>query len=252
MSCTSGAFPWRVAPTIVPLREIVAHVVEEPWQWAEANRVVIDAHWRAVVERQPQMFNGRVLLSKRPTIAGARYEAIYFAVDFAAFLTWRDLGWPDASVVNGFSMAALRAADGPFIAGVQGAHTANPGAIYFAAGTPDLSDIVADGVLDLNGNIVRELAEETGLDAQDLVFADQWRAVLDGGRVALMREAVSSLAASDLMARIRYYIASDPASELSDVFQIRSVADVDRARMPSFMSAWLDHQFASDTVVDDG
>lgn len=243
-SCEKGAFPWRAAPAIVPVQVVAARVVDEPWAWAEANRDVIDRHWRAALERQPAMFNGRVLLSRRPVITGGRYEATYISVDFAAFLTWRDLGWPDATVVNGFSMAALRAADGPWVAGVQGRHTANAGHIYFAAGTPDLSDVLADGTLDLEGNIVRELAEETGLDALDLTFANPWRAVLDGGRVALMREARSALDTDALVTRIRAFIAADPAPELGDVHVIRSPADIDAVRMPSFMGAWLSAAFA--------
>lgn len=243
-ACDKGAFPWRGAPEIVPVHTVSARVVDEPWAWAEANSDVIDRHWRAALERQPAMFNGRVLLSRRPVIADGRYEAVYIPVDFAAFLTWRDLGWPDATVVNGFSMAALRAADGPWVAGVQGNQTANAGQIYFAAGTPDLSDVLADGRLDLEGNISRELAEETGLDAADLTFASEWRAVLDGGRVALMREARAALDVDALVTRIRAFIAADPAPELGDVHVIRTPADIDAARMPSFMGAWLAAAFA--------
>ncbi|GHE67571.1 hypothetical protein GCM10019059_29110 [Camelimonas fluminis] len=246
--CARGAFPWRGAPAIIPVRTVSARVVEEPWPWADANRDAIDRHWRAALERQPRMFNGRVLLSRRPVIVDGRYEATYLPVDFAAFLTWRDLGWPDETVVNGFSMAALRAADGPWLAGVQGRHTANAGQIYFAAGTPDLSDVLPDGALDLQGNIVRELAEETGLDASELAFASTWRAVLDGGRVALMREARSALPADELAARIRSFIAADAAPELADVYLARGPADIDAARMQPFMIAWLAAAFAEDAA----
>jgi len=247
-ACAGGAFPWRGAPAIVPVREASVRVAQEPWPWAEANRDLIDRHWRAALERKPQMFNGRVLLSRRPAIVDGRYEAICLPVDFAAFLTWRDLGWPDKTMVNGFSMAALRAADGPWLAGVQGGHTASSGQIYFAAGTPDLSDVRPDGTLDLQGNIVRELAEETGLDASELTFADGWRAVLDGGRVALMREARSALPADALARRIRDFIAADPAPELADVRLFHSPADIDPARTPPFMVAWLDAAFAQDAA----
>ncbi|MFC0282868.1 NUDIX hydrolase [Camelimonas abortus] len=246
MSCERGAFPWREAPAIAPLRAVTARFVRRPWPWAEANRARIEAYWREAKARRPRLFNGAILLSRRPQIRDGHYEAVYQPVDFAAFLTWRDLGWPDPGMVNGFSMAALRGADGAFVAGVQGRHTANGGSVYFAAGTPDLSDVRPDGAVDLAGNIVRELREETGLDAAGLAFAPGWTAVLDGGRAALVREARSPLPAEELARRIRAHIAADPEAELADVVVIRSAADIDPARMQPFMRAWLAWRFAQE------
>lgn len=238
-------YPWGRAVTIAPLATVSHQVVDEPWAWAEANRDLIDRHWRTALEQNPRMFNGKVLLSRRPLIDAGRYEAECLSVDFAAFLAWRDLGWPDTGVVNVFSMAALRASDGPWVAGVQSAHTANAGKIYFAAGTPDLSDVLPDGRVDLEGSMRRELAEETGLDAADLDFADGWRAVFDGGRVALMREARSALPADALTAQIRRFIAGETSPELADVHVIGDASAIDPIRMQPFMCAWLAAQFAA-------
>ncbi|MFX5960907.1 hypothetical protein ABTE72_19340, partial [Acinetobacter baumannii] len=83
-----------------------------------------------------------------PDFAGERFSARYFDVDFASFLAWRDWGFPDRDVFNGFGMGALRAADGAFVLGEMGGHTATAGRVYFPSGTPDLDD-VRDGRLDI-------------------------------------------------------------------------------------------------------
>ena len=63
-------------------------------------------------------------------------------------------------------MGADPLADGAYILGVMGEHTANPGQIYFPGGTPDPDDIAGDTV-DLDGRVLREVAEETGFDIDD-------------------------------------------------------------------------------------
>ena len=110
----------------------------------------------------------------------------YSEVDFASFVAWRDWDFPDKSVRNCFAMAALRSADGAFLLGEMGAHTATAGQIYFAAGTPDRNDLVGDTV-DLERGVMRELAEETGLTLADVVPEPGWTAVLHGQRTALMK-----------------------------------------------------------------
>ena len=93
---------------------------------------------------------------------GVRFSAAYFETDFASFLAWRDWGFPDLHVFNGFGMGALRCSDGAFVLGEMGQHTSNAGRIYFPSGTPDLDDVV-DGAVDISGSVARELEEETGL-----------------------------------------------------------------------------------------
>ena len=62
-------------------------------------------------------------------------------------LAWRDFGFPDANIANGFSMAALLSADGAFDLGEMAPHTANAGAIYFPSGTPDASLVTCISVV---------------------------------------------------------------------------------------------------------
>ena len=117
------------------------------------------------------------------------YTAAYSPVDYASFLAWHHFGQPNQPRRNGFAMAALRANDGAFILGVMGPHTANAGKIYFAAGTPDMSDVTPDGRVDLATSMTRELFEETGLHANEVVIDHQWILVTEMQRAAFMKNA---------------------------------------------------------------
>src|ERR1700721_4746381 len=125
-----------------------------PWPFAEQRRADIDAHFALKQGEKPQLFNGRVLLARHPVFSADRFSADFFETDFASFLAWRDWGFPDASVFNGFGMGALRSSDGAFLLGEMASHTANAGRIYFAAGTPDRQDVFGERV-DLTASLTR-------------------------------------------------------------------------------------------------
>ena len=110
-------------------------------------------------------------------------------------------------------MAALRSSDGAFLLGVMGGHTATAGQIYFAAGTPDPNDIVGDTV-DLDGGVMRELTEETGLGLADVERQDGWTATPLGQRIALMK-IVQARETADRAARTHLCVPRKPGSSRS-------------------------------------
>ncbi|MGY2808051.1 hypothetical protein ACVIHF_004781 [Bradyrhizobium sp. USDA 4506] len=77
-----------------------------PWPFADERRAEIDAHFAEQQRLNPNLWNGRVLLGRDPVFAGERLSASYFETDFASFLAWRDWGFPDHEVFNGFGMGA--------------------------------------------------------------------------------------------------------------------------------------------------
>jgi 8-oxo-dGTP pyrophosphatase MutT (NUDIX family) len=174
-------------------------------------------------------------------IADGILRGTYFEAGFAEFLAWRDWNFPDPAVVNCFAMGALRASDGAYLMGVMNDHTANPGRIYFPAGTPDPDDVRGETV-DLLGNVLRELAEETGLTADDISVAPGWQAVIDAARVAVMKRIDLPLPASEVRTRMLRHLASDTQPELSDIRIVRSAADLDPG-MPRFVTAYLLHMW---------
>jgi 8-oxo-dGTP pyrophosphatase MutT (NUDIX family) len=227
--------------SVVALDRLEFAVVSWSWPFASERRAEIDAHFARRNAGEAQLWNGRILLARDWRILGAALTGTCFETDYASFLAWRDWGFPDPAVVNCFAMGALRSSDGAFLLGVMAPHTANAGAVYFAAGTPDPSDIV-DRRLDLAGSVTREVAEETGLTTADYAVAAGWHAVLAGPRLALMKTLTAAMPAEVLRRRIRDHLAREAQPELSDVRIVRGPGDFDRA-MPAFVTAYLDFCF---------
>ena len=212
------------------------------WPFAREQRRSIEATWRRESTGNPHMFNGRVLLLHEGESAGAVFRGAFLEADYKAFLHWHRSGFPDKSLRNCFAMAALRSSDGAFMLGEMGAHTSQPGRIYFPAGTPDPKD-VEGGKVDLGGSVARELMEETGLGPPDVTFAPGWTLVHAGQRIACMKVARSPLDARAILARAEELFARERAAgiepELARLHVWRRPGDVDAARMPDFMAAYL-------------
>lgn len=234
----------------LPISDIVATMAEGSWPYAEANRAAIAAAWAAWTAENPALFNGKVLLLQSHAIADGVVTARYRPVFFAEFLHYMRHGAPDGVTRSGFALAGLVGADGALVMGVMGAHTANAGKIYFPGGTPDLDDMV-DGRVDLAGSVARELAEETGLSADELRFDPGFWLYEDDKRLAFVKIARSPLTGEALRATILDRLARQAEPELADIHLVRSRADLVPDRMPAFQLAfaewWLADGFSRDS-----
>ncbi|MGY3038354.1 hypothetical protein ACVIIV_007524 [Bradyrhizobium sp. USDA 4354] len=213
------------------------------WPFAEERRAEIAAHFAEKQRERPKIWNGRVLLGCDAVFAGGHFTATYFETDFASFLAWRDWGFPDPAVFNGFGMGALRTSDGAFVMGEMAQHTANAGRIYFPSGTPDLDD-VRDGALDVPGSVVREIAEETGLTADDYAAEADWHCVVSGRAIAMIRVLNLDMRGDEARARIEANLAREAEPELSAIHLVRGMGDL-TPTMPRFVTAFIAQQFAS-------
>ena len=212
------------------------------WPFAVEKRAEISAHFAGIQREKPKLWNGRILLGREPVFAGARFSASYFETDFASFLAWRDWGFPDKAVFNGFGMGALLSSDGAFALGVMGEHTANAGRIYFPSGTPDLDDVRGDA-LDIEGSVAREVEEETGLTAADYHSDALWHCVYTGPAVALIRILRVDMPGEALRDRLEANLAAQEHPELSAIHLVRAPSDL-TAAMPRFVTAFLEAHFS--------
>jgi 8-oxo-dGTP pyrophosphatase MutT (NUDIX family) len=218
--------------------------VDHRWDFAEERSAVIERHWEERRRANPALYDGHVLLACRVARVigedGARILRMsLFKTRFSRFLVWRDLGWPDKSIYNCFSMPAVRARDGAYLLGEMGPSHSYAGQLYFPCGTPDPSDIVADGCVDLDGSLARELAEETGLEAAAARVAANWTVVFDRQNIACIKRLDFDAPSQALAAKVRGFLAAERAPELADAHMISSPEALSDARLPPFMVAYL-------------
>ena len=152
------------------------------WPFAEERRAEIAAHFAEKQRERPKIWNGRVLLGRDAVFTDGHLAATYFETDFASFLAWRDWGFPDKAVFNGFGMGALRTSDGAFVMGEMAQHTANAGRIYFPRARP-ISTTSGTARSTFPAVSIRELEEETGLTAADYRAEPDWHCVVTGQRL---------------------------------------------------------------------
>jgi 8-oxo-dGTP pyrophosphatase MutT (NUDIX family) len=225
----------RVTSLDLPVRPAI-------WPFAQGRRAEIDAHF-AERQREKPIWNGRVLIARNPVFSDQRFSADYFETDFASFLAWRDWGFPDSGVFNGFGMGALRASDGAFLLGEMAPHTANAGRIYFPSGTPDLNDI-KDGKVDIAGSVVREVLEETGLTEADYAASPHWDCVATHASIGMFRLLSVDMPGDGLRAHIEANLARQRQSELCAIHLVREARDFTPA-MPRFVTAFIEAQFSA-------
>lgn len=227
-----------------PVETIRLHRVEiriERWRWdfAVERRAEIDRHFAARQRQQPALWNGRVLLLNRYAVDNGILRGACFETDYASFLAWHEWDFTDRNVFNVFAAAALRSADGAYLLGEMAPHTASAGQIYFPCGTPDPDDLNADGKLDVEGSLRRELFEETGLDIATLDAEPGWQLVRDGNFLALMKKLTAADKAQQLRDRIMSRLRADANAEFSDIHILRGRADLN-SQIPRFVVTFLE------------
>jgi 8-oxo-dGTP pyrophosphatase MutT (NUDIX family) len=175
------------------------------------------------------LFDGRIAL-----LTGLRYAergliGSSYLVRYASFLYWRKVRRQSAG--HAFAHAMPVTSDGALIAVRMGSHTANPGAVYFAAGSFEAEDFPA-GKVDLDRNMAREVKEETGLELAPLDRDPIWHAWSGDGGTVVFRRFSLPMTADAAAARIRDFVAAEAEPEIEGPVVIRSAADLPAATRP--------------------
>lgn len=226
---------------VLPLTRIAARLVTYDWAWARDNAARIAENWARRTAARPALFDGPVLLACGCAVADGLCTVDLFETRFSRFIAYRDGGSPDGHVVNAFAAIVPWGADGRVVLGEMGADTANAGQVYFPCGTPDRDDVRGEAV-DLAGSAARELREETGLalpeDAEEA-----WVLLRGDGQLAFLRPVRFPDPAQALRARMERHRAAEPDPELAGFHIAGAAADIDPARMPPYVRAYLASAF---------
>lgn len=216
---------------VVPVKSVEVRLDAGPHPFELANAHAIEANWQAEYAANPRLFDGTmVLLSELRLDGGGRLTGRCHAVRFATMLYWRkNKGNPD--IEHCYAHAALVSADGALVAIRMGRHTANPGRVYFAAGSFEPDDFV-DDLVDAHGNMQREVMEETGLDITTARREANYHIYSAGGSTVLFRRYWLDEDAESVAARITAFVAAESDPEIEGPVIVRSAGPLPEGTMP--------------------
>lgn len=206
------------------------------------NAAAIDANWLVEHAANPALFNGTMVLLSKLALHGERLTGICHPVNYATMLYWRK-NRGDPGIEHSFAYPALVAADNALVAIRMGPHTANPGRVYFAAGSFEPGDFV-DGQVDLHGNMMREVREETGLDIASVRHDDIFHVFSANNATAIFRRYYLDDDADTIARRIETFVANEAHPEIEGPVIIRS-ADERLEEVTGHMRAIVDWHFAT-------
>lgn len=237
---TSNVAEWPDEGLIFPVNQINVRVSQEPHPYFLSHKTEIAANWANEVAANPALFDGRMLLMRTVEMREGVVSGECHIVPFSTFLLWRKTR-PAGTALHLFGLPVIVSSDGAVIAIRMAQHTANPGRVYCAAGSLDADDIRAD-YCDIEGNMAREVLEETGLSLSEAKTVSGFHGLYEQDVVTLFRVYHFADTAAELIERIAAHIAIDPEPEIETALAIRT-ADPGQHPYPSFMPLVLEWVF---------
>ena len=202
--------------------------------FARERAAEIDKHWSEAVAVNGNYFNGSIHLIDQVELAGNALFARLLRTDFKSFLYWRNLGFPDAGVLDGFGSALICASDGAVLLGRQLPGNINSGLAYLPGGFIDDRDVGPDGAILIEASVQREAFEETGLGPAELSQGEGIFASKCGPHISFAIPFQSSLSKTDLSARIAAHIQTTSDPELESVLFVSEADELDGLAIPPF------------------
>lgn len=212
LTLSPGFSHWGQENTVFPVSAVRVRVSADEHPLYVSHRAEIEQNWRREEEEHPAYFDGRMLLSRNLDLQEGVISGRSHMVSFSTYLWWRKQQTL-AGACHLFGMAVPVSSDGAIIAIRMAPHTANPGFVYCAAGSLDESDVV-DGFCDIDGNMRREVMEETGLDLGHAQSTTELYGSYSRRFVNVFRYFHFDMTAAEMLERIACHMETDTEKEI--------------------------------------
>ena len=198
---------------IIPIERAELRLDPRPHELELTSTEAIDAHWLTEKAARPEIHDGRIALFSRLTWEEGVLLGTCHITRYATFLYWRG-GAQRERAAHLYAHAVLVAADGRLVAVRMSGHTLNAGRVYFAAGSLEPEDFPGE-TADLDGNMRREVLEETGFDLAELEAEPFMHALSIETGTVVFRRYLSRLSAEELAERIAAHVATEAEPEIT-------------------------------------
>lgn len=215
---------------VVPVHAVDIILDPSTHPFETENAAAIDANWQVEVAANPALFDGRIVLLSELSYSNGRLVGRCHETRYATLLYWR-LERNGALAEHAFAHAALVSADNALVAIRMGAHTANAGRVYFAAGSFEPMDF-RDGQVDIDFNMQREVGEETGLEIGGAPKDEGYHLYSHASGNVIFRRYRLAEPADVIAERIAAHVAAEAEPEIEGPVIIRDAENVPDGVMP--------------------
>jgi 8-oxo-dGTP pyrophosphatase MutT (NUDIX family) len=219
--------------TVIPIKSAIVRIDSAPLRYELQHNAEINSNWESATTANPALFNGSFFMAEKAHMSAEAFEARYHRTRFATMMHWKanssnDKPW------HIYGVGVIVSNDNKLIAGRMAPSTSAAGRIYFPAGSFDDDDVVGQHI-DIEGNMHREVEEETGIVLPEAGRRDRDIHLITANRnIALFRRHYFDFSADELLERIRAHISSQVDSELDDITAISAVGEMGEATPLTF------------------
>ena len=210
-------------------------VTERSWRFATDHAAAIARNWTAACARNPKLFDGDVFMVDQWSIGDGVLAGEVLPAKFASYLYWRDFGMEAGRQYNeAFVSSVIVSSDGGILLARAIGGTLNEGLYGSPGGLLDERDVGCEKRLDLVGAAQRELLEETGLVAGEMVRQPGFLLAHVVPYLAIASVFRSALSGADLIDRVVKFLKGQEEPELEAPRMIYKATELDELPLTPF------------------